>query len=90
MERVLLCLRLLVGAVVGLICMIAFPQRLTFVILGYLGMPRRYHPTELQHFYFASKFVDFLWMMFVLLLGVLCFKDVFKTTRKLRASYDES
>ncbi|HMH15782.1 MAG TPA: hypothetical protein VK578_21965 [Edaphobacter sp.] len=89
MERVLLVIRLLVGAVVGLICMIAFPQQLMLAILGYLGMPRRYHPAELQRFNFAFTLGDFLWVTIVLLIGALCFKDVFKIIRKLRASYHE-
>jgi len=44
----------------------------------------------LQRFNIAITLGDFLWMTIVLLIGVLCFKDVFKIIRKLRASYHES
>ena len=90
MKKVLLVIRLLLEAMLGLICMIAFPRQFMLVVLGYLGMPRRYHPAELQRFHVAIMLGDFLWVMIVLLIGALCFKDVFKIIRKLRASYPES
>jgi len=89
MKKVLL-IRLLLEAMLGLICMIAFPQQISLVVLGYLGMPRRYHPAELQRFHGALVLGDFLWVTIVLVIGALCFKDVFKIIRKLRGSYHDS
>jgi heme/copper-type cytochrome/quinol oxidase subunit 1 len=90
-KKVLLVIRLLAEAMLGLICMmIASPQQFTLVVLGYLGMPRRYHPAELQRFHIALALGDFLWVTIVLLIGALCFTDVFKMIRKLRLSYLES
>jgi hypothetical protein len=53
-------------------------------------MPRRYHPAELKRFHVAIMLGDFLWVTIILLIGTLCFKDVFKIIRKLRASHHES
>jgi heme/copper-type cytochrome/quinol oxidase subunit 1 len=89
-NKVLLVIRLLLEAMLGFICMIAFPQQFILVVLGYLGMPRRYHPEELRCFHVAITLGNFLWVTIILLLGILCFKDVFKIIRRLRASYHES
>ena len=86
----MLVIRLLLEAMLGFLCMIAFLQQIILVVLGYLGMPRRYHPAELQRFHVATTLGDFLWMAIILLIGTLCFKDVFKTIQKLRATYHES
>jgi heme/copper-type cytochrome/quinol oxidase subunit 1 len=85
-----LVIRLLVEAMLGLICMIAFPHQFLLVVLGFLGMPRRYHPAELQRFDVVFLLGDFLWVMIVLMIGVFCFKDTFRVIRKLRASYPKS
>ena len=90
MKKVLLVIRLLVEAMLGLICMIAFPQQFLLVVLGFLGMPRRYHPAELQRFHVVFLLGDFLWVVIVLMIGVFCFKDAFRVIRKLRASYPKS
>jgi hypothetical protein len=89
-KKVLLIIRLLVEAVFGLICMIAFPQQFILVILDYLGMPHLYHPAELQRFSVVITLGGFLWVTIVLLIGVLCFKDVFKMIQKLRVGHPES
>jgi heme/copper-type cytochrome/quinol oxidase subunit 1 len=89
-KKILLIVRLLVEAMFGSICMIAFPQQFILVVLGYLGMPRRYHPAELQRFDAAITLGAFLWVTIILLIGALCFKDVFKIIRKLRVSHHES
>lgn len=86
----MLVIRLLLEAMLGFICMIAFPQQIILVALGHLGMPRRYHPAGLQRFHVAITLGDFLWVTIILLIGTLCFKDVFKIIQKLRASYHES
>jgi heme/copper-type cytochrome/quinol oxidase subunit 1 len=88
-KRVLLVIQLLVEAVLGLICLIAFPQQFLLVVLGFLGMPRRYHPAE-QRFHVVFLLGDFLWVVFVLMIGVFCFKDAFRVIRKLRARYPKS
>ena len=90
MKKVLLVIRLLVEAMLGLICMIAFPQQFLLVVLGFLGMPRRYHPAELQRFHVVFLLGDFLWVVIVLMIGIFCFIDTFKVIRKLRASYPKS
>ena len=90
MKKVWLVIRLLVDAILGLICMMAFGQQFILVVLGYLGMPRRYHPAELQRFNIVITLGDFLWVTIVLLIDVLCFKDVFKIIGRLRASFHES
>ena len=86
----MLVIRLLLEAMLGVICVFAFPQQFMLVVLGYLGMPRLYHPPELQRFHVAIMLGEFLWVMIILLIGALCFKDVFKIIRKLRACYPQS
>jgi heme/copper-type cytochrome/quinol oxidase subunit 1 len=92
-----LIIRLLIEAMFGF-CMaglLLIPEiwRGTFLqqfILGYLGMPRRYHASaEIQRVNVITL-GGLLTVTIVLLIGVLCFKDVFKIVRKLRVSYHES
>lgn len=96
MKTILLIIRLLVEAIFGLICMMGLfllpgirGQMLLFII-GYLGMPRRYHPAELQHVNPTITLGGLLGVAILLLIGALCFRDVFKTIRKLRVSHHES
>lgn len=86
MKKALLGIRLLLEAMLGLICVYALPQQFMSVVLGYLGMPRRYHPRDLEHFYTAIMFGEVLWVMIIFLIGALCFKDVMRISRNLRAS----
>jgi heme/copper-type cytochrome/quinol oxidase subunit 1 len=84
----------------GLICMIGllllpgiwkgtFPQ---MFILGYLGMSRRYHhgPVDFPNFNVAVTLGSLLGVAIILLIGALCFKDVFKIIRRLMVSHHES
>jgi heme/copper-type cytochrome/quinol oxidase subunit 1 len=96
-KKVLLIVRLLVEAMFGL-CMAALlllPEiwrgtlPLQF-ILGFLGMPRRYHASaEFQHVNVITL-GGLLAVAIILLIGALCFKDVSKIIRKLRVSHHES
>jgi hypothetical protein len=95
-KKVLLIIRLLVEALCGF-CMAAllllpevwrgtFPQQFFIVIIGFLGMPHRYHRlAELQRDG-AITLGGLLAVAIVSLIGALCFKDVFQIIRKLRAS----
>ena len=90
----LLIVRLVAEAMFGLVCMAAlfllpelwkgtFPQQF---IIGFLGMPHRYHRlAELQRDN-AITLGGLLAVTIVSLIGALCFKDVFQIIRKLRAS----
>ena len=67
-----------------------FPQQFFIVIIGFLGMPHRYHRlAELQRDS-AITLGGLLAVTIILLIGALCFKDVFKIIRKLRVSHHES
>jgi hypothetical protein len=94
-KKVLLIIRLLVEALCGF-CMAAlllpevwrgtFPQQFFIVIIGFLGMPHRYHRlAELQRDG-AITLGGLLAVAIVSLIGALCFKDVFQIIRKLRAT----
>jgi len=61
-------------------------------ILGFLGMPRRYHASsDWRRFFEVSVTLGgLLTVAIILLIGALCFRDVFKLIRKLRVSHHES
>jgi|GEM_PF-3788684 len=59
-------------------------------ILGYLGMPRRYHASAEFQLANVITLGGLLAVTIILLIGALCFKDVFKIIRKLRVSHHES
>ena len=93
----MLIIRLLVEAMFGF-CMAALlllPEiwRGTFpvvFILGFLGMPRRYHASAEFHLVNVITLGGLLAVTIILLIAALCFKDVFKIIRKLRVSHHES
>jgi heme/copper-type cytochrome/quinol oxidase subunit 1 len=59
-------------------------------LIGFLGMPRRYHASaELQRVNVITL-GGLLAVTIILLIGALCFNDVFKIIRKLRVSHHES
>jgi uncharacterized membrane protein YjjP (DUF1212 family) len=75
----------------GLICMAAllllpgiwrgtFPQQF---IIGFLGMPHRYHASAGFQRVNVITFGSLLAVTIVLLIGTLCLKDVFKKSQKL-------
>lgn len=98
MKKVFLILRLLVEGTFGF-CMAGllllpeiwrgmFP---VLFILGFLGMPRRYHASsDLHRFNVSITLGGLLAVTIILLIGALCFRDVFKIIRKLRVSHHES
>ena len=100
MKKAWLVLRLAVETTFGLvymtglfllpsICQGNFPQML---ILGFLGMPRRYHasaadvPPVLQRFDAIAALAGLLVVTFLVLNGLLWLKDVRDIIRKLRTS----
>jgi len=96
----LLIVRLLVEAMFGF-CMAAllllpaiwrgtFPQQFFVAIIGFLGMPHRYHASVEFQRVNVITLGGLLAVTIVLLIGALCFKDVFKIIRKLRVSHHES
>ncbi len=89
MEKVLLGIRLLVEAALGLLCLIALSQRFSSLVLGFLGMPRLYHPADLQRIHVLLLLGDVLWVVIVLTIGFFCFRDVFKLIRNLRAKHSK-
>jgi hypothetical protein len=97
MRKVLLIIRLLVEATFGLICirLLLLPEvwRGTFLlqfILGYVGMPRRYHASADFRLDHVITLGGLLAVPILLLIGALCFKDVLKLLRRLRVSHHES
>ncbi len=94
----MLIIRLLVEAMSGLICIGllllpevwrgTFPAAVFIAIIGFLGMPHRYHASaEFQRVNVIT--LDGLFAVtIVLLIGALCFKDVFKIIRKLRVNHE--
>lgn len=65
-------------------------QWFIFALIGFLGMPHRYHASpELQRVNFITL-DGLLAVTIVLIVGALCFKDVLKIIRKLRVSHHES
>ena len=97
MKKVLLIIRLLVEAMFGF-CMaglLLLPEiwRGDFpvvFILGFLGMPRRYHASAKFQLVNVMTLGGLLAVTIILLISALCFKDVFKIIRKLRVSHQES
>jgi len=100
-KKVLLIIRLLVEALFGLISMAAllllpeiwkgtFPQQFITAIIGFLGMPHRYHASAEFQRVNVITLGGLLAVTIVLLICALCFKDVFKIIRKLRVSDHES
>jgi hypothetical protein len=91
MKNILLIIRLLVEAMLGLICtgLLLLPEvwRGTFpeqFILGFLGMPHRYHArADFQRLNVITP-GGLLALTIILLIGALCFKDVFSKIEKLR------
>ena len=98
MKKVLLIIRLLIGATFGFFMagLLLLPEiwRGMFpvaFILGFLGMPRRYHASsDLQRFNVSITLSGLLTATIILLIGALCFRDVFKIIRKLKVSHHES
>ena len=88
MKKVLLIIRLLIEAILGF-CMAAllllreiwnwtFPQQSFIAIIGFLGMPHRYHASaEFQHVNVITL-GGLLAVTIVILIGALCFKDVLR------------
>jgi hypothetical protein len=99
-KKVALIIRLLVEAMFGF-CMAAllllpeiwqgtFPQRFVIATIGFLGMPYRFHASAEFHRVNVITLGGLLAVTIILLIGALCFKDVFKLIRKLRVSRHES
>jgi hypothetical protein len=99
-KKVVLIIRLLIEAMFGF-CMAAllllpeiwnwtFPQQLFIAIIGFLGMPHRYHDSAEFQRVNVITLGGLLAVTISLLIGALCFKDVFKIIRKLRVSHHES
>jgi len=101
-NKPLLIIRLIVEAVLCLFCatgilLLAEIGRGTLIldVLGYLGMPRRYHPLEanrsadLHQLNLAITLGGFIAATIILLIGAFCFKDVVKIVRKLGLSHRE-
>jgi hypothetical protein len=90
----LLLFRLFAETLIGLICMSAvllltgiwkgtLPERF---IIGYLGMPHRYHgPPSFSTFTVVVTLASLFGLTIVLMIGTLCIKDVPKIIRELRA-----
>jgi heme/copper-type cytochrome/quinol oxidase subunit 1 len=91
MKNILLIIRLLVEAMVGLICtgLLLLPEvwRGKFPvqsILGFLGMPHRYHAlADFQRVNIMTP-GGLLAVTIVLLIGTLCLKDVLKKRQQLK------
>ena len=98
MKKAWLVIRLLVETTFGLVYMTGllllpsiwrgyFPMGL---IVGFLGMPRRYNgaplgPEDWQHFNAMAATAGLLLVIFLFLNSLLWFKDVFEIARKLKA-----
>jgi uncharacterized membrane protein YjjP (DUF1212 family) len=99
-KKVLLIIRLLVEAMFGLICIGllllpevwngTFRQQFFIAIIGFLGMPHRYHASAEFQRVNVITLGGLLVVTIVLLIGALCFKDVFKIIQNLRVSHHES
>jgi len=99
-KKISLIIRLLVEAMFGL-CMAAllllpeiwngtFRQQFYIALIGFLGMPHRFHASAEFQRVNVITLGGLLAVTIVLLIGALCFKDVFKIIRKLRVSHHES
>ena len=90
MKVILLVIRLLVEIMLGLACIFALTQRFPLLVLGFLGMPRRYQPGDLQRLHVLLSGADVLWVVINFTLGVICVIDVFRIIRTLRTNHSET
>ena len=96
MKKVLLIIRLLMEGMFGF-CMAALlllPETwkgaIFIAMIGFLGMPHRYHASpEFQRVNGITP-GGLLAVTIILLIGALCFKDVFKIISKLRVRHHAS
>jgi len=74
----------------GLLLLPEIRGRMLLFIIGFLGMPHRYHPAEFHHVNIGITLGRFLGVAIILMIGALCFIDVFKIIRKLKVRHHES
>ena len=67
-----------------------FPAAVFIAIIGFLGMPHRYHASAEFQRVNVITLDGLLAVTIVLLIGALCFKDVIKIIWQLKVSHHES